>query len=68
MSALNLRDFYSGKRLSFEGSLCTVCYVGEVQHTKGQWLGVEWDEPDRGKHTGTLKGIEYFKCEFFFGV
>lgn len=26
------------------------------------WLGVEWDESSRGKHSGTHKGVEYFTC------
>ncbi|KAH7107600.1 RNI-like protein, partial [Auriculariales sp. MPI-PUGE-AT-0066] len=26
------------------------------------WLGVEWDDPQRGKHDGTKDGIQYFTC------
>uniref|UniRef100_A0A8C8XQ06 Tubulin-specific chaperone E n=2 Tax=Panthera TaxID=9688 RepID=A0A8C8XQ06_PANLE len=26
------------------------------------WLGVEWDNPARGKHDGSHEGIVYFKC------
>ncbi|KAK6006508.1 hypothetical protein QM012_006918 [Aureobasidium pullulans] len=53
---------YPGKRLSTKGERCTVRYVGEVKGKQGQWLGVEWDDPTRGKHSGTHDGIEYFKC------
>jgi len=28
-----------------------------------EWLGVEFVDPLRGKHSGTVEGIEYFKCE-----
>uniref|UniRef100_A0A8C0HS76 Tubulin-specific chaperone E n=1 Tax=Buteo japonicus TaxID=224669 RepID=A0A8C0HS76_9AVES len=28
----------------------------------GIWLGVEWDDPQRGKHDGTYEGTQYFKC------
>uniref|UniRef100_A0A667I316 Tubulin-specific chaperone E n=1 Tax=Lynx canadensis TaxID=61383 RepID=A0A667I316_LYNCA len=28
----------------------------------GLWLGVEWDNPERGKHDGSHEGIVYFKC------
>jgi hypothetical protein len=39
----------------------TVRFVGEVRGTKGTWVGVEWDEDDRGKHDGTNDGHSYFK-------
>ncbi|EEH40779.2 tubulin-specific chaperone E [Paracoccidioides lutzii Pb01] len=52
-----------GSRLSFDGALCTVRYIGEVKGTKGQWLGVEWDDPNRGKHSGEHKGVKYFQCK-----
>ncbi|KAF2431113.1 tubulin-specific chaperone E [Tothia fuscella] len=51
-----------GQRLSFGGDLCTVRYIGEVQGTKGQWLGIEWDDPTRGKHNGEAGGVRYFEC------
>ena len=57
-------DFQLGERRSFDGSLCTVRYVGEVAGTSGQWLGVEWDDPTRGKHSGEHKGVRYFTCTF----
>jgi dynactin complex subunit len=55
-------EFYVGKRLSYDGRLCTVRYRGEVKGTKGEWLGVEWDDPIRGKHSGEHGGIKYFEC------
>ena len=58
------RENYSGQRLSFSGALCTVRYVGTIEATKGDWLGVEWDEPGRGKHDGSHKGIRYFECRY----
>ncbi|KAL5373400.1 hypothetical protein DPSP01_012758 [Paraphaeosphaeria sporulosa] len=54
--------FYIGKRLSYDDQLCTVRYIGEVKGTKGEWLGVEWDDPIRGKHSGEHGGIRYFEC------
>lgn len=57
MSALFL-----GQRRSFDGHLCTVRYVGTVQGTTGDWLGVEWDDVTRGKHSGEHKGVRYFSC------
>lgn len=53
-----------GQRRSFDGQLCTVRYVGNVQGTAGDWLGVEWDDATRGKHSGEHKGVRYFACMF----
>ncbi|RAK77777.1 putative tubulin-specific chaperone [Aspergillus fijiensis CBS 313.89] len=51
-----------GQRRSYAGDLCTVRYVGTVEGTAGDWLGVEWDDPSRGKHSGEHKGVRYFTC------
>ncbi|CAI7637307.1 unnamed protein product [Penicillium pancosmium] len=52
-----------GQRRSFDGQLCTIRYVGSVQGTAGDWLGVEWDDATRGKHAGEHKGVRYFTCK-----
>ncbi|KAL2131155.1 hypothetical protein VTI74DRAFT_5466 [Chaetomium olivicolor] len=52
-----------GQRRSYDGALCTVRYIGEVAGTTGSWLGVEWDDPSRGKHDGQHKGVRYFSCK-----
>ncbi|EWC48451.1 hypothetical protein DRE_02220 [Drechslerella stenobrocha 248] len=54
--------YYIGQRLSFESQLCTVRYVGEVKGTTGEWLGVEWDDSARGRHSGNHNGTVYFEC------
>ncbi|CAM1507021.1 Fc.00g066620.m01.CDS01 [Cosmosporella sp. VM-42] len=51
-----------GQRVSYDGALCTVRYIGEVAGTNGSWLGVEWDDPARGKHDGCHKEVRYFTC------
>ena len=51
-----------GTRVSVAGSLGTVKFAGNVGNTKGVWLGVEWDDPYRGKHNGTKDGKQYFEC------
>jgi hypothetical protein len=55
-------DFHIGQRLSFASALCTVRYIGTVKGTKGEWLGVEWDDSARGKHSGEHDGVRYFTC------
>ncbi|EIW60185.1 uncharacterized protein TRAVEDRAFT_164763 [Trametes versicolor FP-101664 SS1] len=51
-----------GTRLSHSGFLGTVRFVGPVDGTQGVWLGVEWDDPKRGKHDGVKDGKRYFTC------
>ncbi|KAI8989734.1 hypothetical protein BD414DRAFT_414676 [Trametes punicea] len=51
-----------GTRLCHSGHLGTVRYVGAVEGTTGIWLGVEWDDPKRGKHDGVKDGKRYFTC------
>ncbi|PYH99094.1 RNI-like protein [Aspergillus ellipticus CBS 707.79] len=51
------------QRRAYAGDLCTVRYVGAVEGTTGEWLGVEWDDPTRGKHAGEHRGVRYFTCK-----
>jgi len=49
-----------GDRIESEGHHGTVRYIGQVPPTKGMWLGIDWDETNRGKHDGSHKGVGYF--------
>lgn len=40
----------------------TVRYVGPVDGQSGTWVGIEYDEPGRGKHDGCHAGRRYFSC------
>lgn len=41
----------------------TIRYVGPVDGTSGEWIGVEWDDVNvRGKHDGVSDGRRYFRC------
>ncbi|KAL7987551.1 hypothetical protein Chor_006470 [Crotalus horridus] len=51
-----------GRRILCNEEYGTVLYVGKVPPTTGIWLGVEWDNHERGKHNGSHEGIQYFKC------
>ncbi|XP_054831046.1 tubulin-specific chaperone E isoform X1 [Eublepharis macularius] len=51
-----------GRRILCNGEYGTVLYVGSVPPTAGIWLGIEWDNHQRGKHNGNHEGIQYFKC------
>jgi len=50
-----------GQRIKCDGEYATVKYIGEVPPSKGLWLGVEWDDPSRGRHNGLHSGIQYFE-------
>ncbi|KAF8515830.1 hypothetical protein BU17DRAFT_76775 [Hysterangium stoloniferum] len=53
-----------GSRINYSSDIGTIRYIGEVSETTGLWLGVEWDDPRRGKHNGTGKdGKSYFTCK-----
>lgn len=56
-------QFHLGQRLSCDGELCTVRYKGNVVGYDDPWLGVEWDNPNRGKNDGSHNGSKYFDCQ-----
>lgn len=51
-------------RLSIDGNNCTVRYTGKDVPVwpDEQAIGVEWDDPERGKNNGAVKGIQLFTC------
>ncbi|XP_047557381.1 tubulin-specific chaperone E isoform X2 [Lutra lutra] len=51
-----------GRRVQVNGEHATVRFSGIVPPVAGLWLGVEWDNPERGKHDGSHEGTVYFKC------
>ena len=44
------------------GKIGTVKYMGPVQHAKGDWVGLELANGFKGKHNGTVEGVQYFNC------
>ena len=51
-----------GTRICLSGYIGTIKFFGSVHGTAGAWLGVEWDDPQRGKHDGAKDGVQYFTC------
>jgi len=49
--------------LGCKGARGTVRYIGSLEDKKGEWVGVEWDDIDRGKHSGCWKGTRMFFCQ-----
>ncbi|XP_058459908.1 tubulin-specific chaperone E [Malaya genurostris] len=56
-----LRRLDIGVRIRIGQHFGTIRYIGEVANTEGEWVGVEWDDPQRGKHSGLVNGVEYFQ-------
>ena len=55
-------SFQLNSRININGYKGTIKYIGAVDGTTGTWLGVEWDERARGKHSGEKDGKSYFQC------
>nr|KAF6395638.1 tubulin folding cofactor E [Rousettus aegyptiacus] len=51
-----------GRRVDVNGEHATVRFYGVIPPVAGPWLGVEWDNPERGKHDGRHEGTVYFTC------
>ncbi|GAA5887432.1 hypothetical protein JCM16303_004281 [Sporobolomyces ruberrimus] len=53
----------SSDSISPPPQLGSILYRGPVPPTKGEWLGIEWDDPLRGKHSGVhdKTGVRYFE-------
>ncbi len=51
-----------GSRLLVGKHGATIRYVGPVEGQDGVWVGLEWDDPTRGKHDGSHSGTRYFSC------
>ncbi|XP_056377217.1 kinesin-like protein KIF13A isoform X3 [Hyla sarda] len=50
-----------------DNKIGTVRYIGSVDFSRGVWVGVEL-HVQLGKHDGTVKGREYFRCKPKYGV
>lgn len=51
-----------GDRIQVDENIATIRYIGPVDQTDGEWLGIEWDDASRGKHNGEKDGKSYFSC------
>lgn len=55
---------FVGQRIKLHGHKGSIKFIGEVDGTSGVWLGIEWDDPKRGKHSGEKDGRKYFDCKY----
>lgn len=55
------------ERVSLDGYLATIKFVGYLPDyiwgAKVLTLGLEWDQPERGKNNGDIDGVHYFHTE-----
>lgn len=48
---------------SFDEPRGIVMYNGDIPGTAdGTWIGIDWDDMNRGKHNGSLNKIKYFNA------
>ncbi|XP_054714059.1 tubulin-specific chaperone E-like [Uloborus diversus] len=50
-----------GCRIYCDGEYGTVLYIGLIDGVEGTWVGIEWDNPTRGKHSGSYNNRKYFE-------
>ncbi|KAF7273590.1 hypothetical protein GWI33_013698 [Rhynchophorus ferrugineus] len=52
-----------GSRIESGNCFGTVRYIGKLPNYSGIWYGIEWDDSSRGKHNGTVNGVQYFETK-----
>ena len=63
---MTYNNFWLGQRIAIDADIGVIRYIGEVEGHDGTWLGIDWDNPGRGKHDGSVNGKVYFKSRFVF--
>ncbi|GAB0088706.1 Tubulin-specific chaperone E [Sergentomyia squamirostris] len=56
-----MTTFPINSRIKVNSDYGTVKFFGEIKGYSGLWVGVEWDDSRRGKHSGCVNDIQYFE-------
>lgn len=59
-NALKNKTANIGDRIECSGCIGTIKYIGPVDGYSSTWLGIDWDNLERGKHDGNVNGKRYF--------
>eukprot|EP01065_Artemidia_motanka_P004223 TRINITY_DN12020_c0_g1_i3.p1 TRINITY_DN12020_c0_g1~~TRINITY_DN12020_c0_g1_i3.p1 ORF type:complete len:470 (+),score=138.43 TRINITY_DN12020_c0_g1_i3:829-2238(+) len=55
-------------RDSGAATLGTVRYYGHTRFAAGEWVGIEVDDSEDGRHDGEVDGVRYFRCAYGRGL
>jgi len=55
-----------GDRVYVNPHFGTIRYIGSISGKQGNWFGIEWDDPSRGRGDGSVDGIRYFTCRSLY--
>ena len=59
---MNNKSWLGTRIQSEEGDFGTIRFQGWVSNVNV--FGIDWENPERGKHDGTYKGVDYFKTSY----
>ena len=65
-SSVSVGVYSIDARVLVNGHRGTIKYVGEVEGATGIWLGIDWDDRERGKHDGSKDGKRYFTAQYVY--
>lgn len=54
--------YSNGQRVSSAGARGTIRFIGNLDDSVETWLGIEWDDATRGKHSGIYRDRQVFRC------
>lgn len=54
--------FKVGERVIVGKDRGTIRYIGKINGYESDWIGIDWDDEERGKNNGMVNGQFYFNA------